>query len=130
MLADLLVVFHLVWIIFMLWGFALTIRGFFRPAFFDRWLFRTVHLLGILFVAALEPLGRYCPLTVWEHELRDRGRPPLDDYPGAFIIDNIERLIYIDVDPWMIAVPTAAIALFTLTMFIMRSPAKFQWMRR
>lgn len=109
----------------MLLGFALTIRAFFRPAFFDRWLFRSLHLGGILFVAALEVLGKYCPLTLWENALR-KHFDPTTDYPGAFIIDHIERFTYYDVEPWIIAVPTVAIAVFTLVVFIIRPPAKFR----
>ncbi len=92
-LADAIMVIHLAWIIFMLWGFVLTIRGFFYPKFFERWLFRTIHLLGILFVATLEILGKFCPLTLWENALRNHYNPETD-YPGSFIIRHIADLIY------------------------------------
>ena len=124
LLADLLVVIHFAWIVFMLWGVVLTIRGFFRPAFFERWLFRTVHLLGIAFVAALALLDRYCPLTVWEYRLRHRGEARGSDYPGAFIVDNIERLIYIRVDPDIITAVTALLAVFIVVVYLWRPPTR------
>jgi len=122
-LADTIMVLHLAWIIFMLWGFVLTIRGFFHPKFFDRWLFRTVHLLGILFVVALEILGKYCPLTLWENALRGHYNPETD-YPGSFIIKYIEQMIYPDVSPLVVIIPTILLATFTLVAFVSKPPAK------
>lgn len=122
-LADTIMVLHLAWIIFMLWGFVLTIRGFFHPKFFDRWLFRTVHLLGILFVVALEILGKYCPLTLWENALRGHYNPETD-YPGSFIIKYIEQMIYPDVSPLVVIIPTILLATFTLVAFVLKPPTK------
>ena len=124
-LADTILIIHLAWIVFMLLGFVLTVRGFFRPAFFDHWLFRTIHLAGILFVALWEILGKYCPLTLWESGLRRHYNPDVD-YPGSFIVGHIEKLIYPDVSPLVVIIPTIAIALFTLVMFVIRPPAKFR----
>lgn len=122
-LADAIMVVHLAWIIFMLWGFVLTIRGLFHPKFFERWLFRTVHLLGILFVVTLEILGRYCPLTLWENALRTHYNPETD-YPGSFIIKQIEQMIYPDVSPLVVIIPTILLAAFTLAVFVLKPPAK------
>ena len=122
-LADAIMVIQLAWIIFMIWGFALTIRGFFHPKFFERWLFRTVHLLGILFVVTLEILGRYCPLTLWENALRTHYNPETD-YPGSFIIKQIEQMIYPDVSPLVVIIPTILLAAFTLAVFVLKPPAK------
>ena len=122
-LADLIMVIHLAWILFMLWGFVLTIRGFFYPKFFDRWIFRTVHLLGILFVVTLEILGKYCPLTLWENALRSHYNPETD-YPGSFIVKQIEQMIYPDVPPLVVIIPAILIAAFTLAAYILKPPAK------
>jgi len=107
----------------MIWGFVLTIRGFFYPKFFDRWLFRSVHLLGILFVVTLEILGKYCPLTLWENALRSHYNPETD-YAGSFIIKHIEQMIYPDVSPLAVIIPTVLIAVFTLAVFVLKPPAK------
>lgn len=124
-IADGLVVVHLAWIIFMLYGFALTVRAFWKPTFLDRWLFRSVHLAGILFVAGLEVLGKYCPLTIWENALR-RHYDPEHVYPGSFIVQYVVRLIYPDVDPVILLIPTASIALFTLIVFVLRPPERLR----
>jgi hypothetical protein len=88
-------------------------------------LFRTVHLGGILFVAALELMHKYCPLAIWENALRQPGNPDTA-YPGNFILGYIERLIYPDVSPLVYLLPTYGIALFTLVMFVVRPPGKFR----
>jgi len=124
-IADIILVVHLVWIVFMLYGFVLTIRAFWRPAFWNRWLFRSIHLGGIIIVAGLEILGKYCPLTLWENALRHRYNPA-NNYPGNFILGYIERLIYPDVSPLVYLLPTYGIALFTLVMFVVKRPAKFR----
>jgi len=124
-LADVLMVAHAGWILFILAGFVLTIHGFWNPKFFERWLFRTIHLLGILFVAALELLNKYCPLTIWENALR-RHYDPGTDYPGSFVIGHLEELVYPEVSPLVVFVPTMLIAVFTLTVFILKPPSKFR----
>ena len=124
-LADIILVAHLLWIIFMLFGFALTVRAFWRPAFWDRWLFRTIHLAGIIFVAGLEILGRYCPLTIWENGLRQHYEPTAE-YSRYFILDLIERVIYPEVSPLVYLIPTYGIALFTVVMFVVKPPVKFR----
>jgi len=116
---------HFAWILFMLLGFVSTVRAFWHPKCFDRWLFRTIHLLGILFVAALELLNKYCPLTIWENALRGHYVPDTD-YPGSFIIGHLEELIYPNVSPLVVVIPTIFIAVFTLTVFILRPPSKFR----
>lgn len=112
----------------MLLGVVLTVRGFYHPQFFNRWLFRSLHLGGILLVATLELLGEYCPLTVWENQLR-RAYDPTIEYPGSFIIGYLERLIYYEVPLWVVILPTMGLAIFTLIVFIARPPARF-WRRR
>ncbi len=139
-LADLLVVIHFIWILFMLWGFILTLSGSFtlyflhtaaerRPSFFDRWLFRTIHLSGILYVAVLTIFGKYCPLTIWENQLRARHAPHLK-YPASFVIHYIEKLVYPDADFLLFVIPTMIIALFTLIMFVLKPPAKIKQLTR
>jgi len=124
-IVDTVVAIHLIWIIFMLAGFVLTIRGFWRQEFFNRWLFRTLHLGGIIFVGILGLLGKYCPLTVWENALQARYDPSLV-YPGSFMIHYVEKLLYPGVHPLVIQIPTTLIAVFTVIVFIFRPPEKIR----
>lgn len=122
-LADTIVVIHFTWILFMLLGFIFTLRGFFYKEFFDRWLFRTLHLFGIIYVSLLAMMGKYCPLTIWENILRLKYDPNLT-YTGSFIINYVEKLVYPDINPLVIRIPTTFIAVFTVVVFIFRPPKK------
>ena len=125
--ADIIVVIHLLWILFMLSGFFFSLRGFFNPKFFDRWIFRTLHLCGIVYVGLLALLREYCPLTILENVLRQKYNPALS-YPGSFIVYYIERLVYPNVNRLIILIPTIIIAVFTIVIFIIRPPAKIREM--
>jgi hypothetical protein len=109
----------------MLWGFLLTIRGLWRSAFWDRWLFRSAHLAGILSVGGLEAFGKPCPLTIWEHQLRMRDNPG-GAYDDGFIIHFIDRLVYWDVDPTLLTGATLLIAGITTMAYILRPPQKIR----
>jgi len=124
-IADIIVVIHFIWIIFMLLGFFLTIFGFFRKNFFDLWLFRTLHLSGILFVGILTLLRRFCPLTILENLSRVRYNPETT-YPGSFIIHYIEKLVYPDVNQLFLRTGTVFVAVFTLVVYIIRPPSKIK----
>lgn len=124
-LADIIVVAHFVWILFMLSGFFITLAGFRYKKVLDWWLFRTSHLLGIIYVAVLSAMGRYCPLTVWEYSLR-AGQGPQLSHEGSFIIRYIESLVYPDVSAIMIRLPTFFIAVFTFAVFAAKPPAKIK----
>jgi hypothetical protein len=125
LVADIIVIVHLLWIIFMLWGFMLTLWGFSRKDFFDMWLFRTVHLFGITYVSFLFVMSKYCPLTLWENCLRSKYDPGLI-YAGSFMINYAKRLVYPDINPLIIQIPTIFIAVFTVVVFIIRPPKRIR----
>ena len=131
-LADLVLVIHFVWIMFMLSGFLLTVTAFCRlylfrrdserwNRFLDRWFFRTFHLCGIIYIGLLAILGKYCPLTLLENTLRAKYNPEMV-YPGSFIIYYLEKLVYPSVHPLIILIPTIAAALLTIIAYIFRPP--------
>ena len=124
-LADAIVVTHFAWILFMLVGFMLTLYGFFWKKFFDKWLIRTLHLFGIVYVSLLAIMGKYCPLTLWENVLRAKYDPSLT-YPGSFMIYYAEKLVYPDINPLLIRIPTTFIAVFTILVFIIRPPQRIR----
>ena len=122
-LADLIVLVHFAWILFMLAGFFLTVSAFFHRAIFDWWGFRTFHLVGILYVSLLAAMGKFCPLTVSENSLRMKHDPNLV-YPGSFIAHYLEKIVYPDVPPRFILIPTFLIALFTVVVYCVRPPVR------
>lgn len=124
-LADIIVVVHFGWVLFMLLGFVLSLWGFFWREFFNWWLFRMLHLFGIVYVVLLAVLRQYCPLTILENTLRARYNPILT-YPGSFIVHYINRLVYPDVNPLILLIPTIFIAVFTVVIFIIKPPARIR----
>ena len=124
--ADAIIVVHFLYILFMLLGFLLTGYAlFFRQKFFDWWLFRSLHLLGIFYVVSLSILGKYCPLTILENELRLR-HEAYSVYSGSFIVHYLEKLVYPDVNPLVIRIPTVFLAIFTIVVFIIKPPKKIK----
>ena len=75
-LADLLLVIHFVWAVWMVGGIALAFLGFWKRRFWRWKVFRITHLIALAGTATV-PLwyGNLCPLTIWEVNLRvDAGR--------------------------------------------------------
>lgn len=96
LLADLTVLAHLLWILFLITG-ALWGR---RHRFVQ-----ISHLSGLAFALVLQVLGWHCPLTHLEAWLRARHNPELT-YSGSFIIHYVERLIYLEIAPIWISMAT------------------------
>ena len=71
MLADLVLIVHAAFVLFVLGGLVATWIGIAldRPFAYNPW-FRNLHLAAIAFVVAEALLGIMCPLTVWEDALR------------------------------------------------------------
>jgi len=122
-LADVIVVIHFLWIIFMIMGFVLTMAAFRWKKLFDLFWLRTIHLAGIVFVATLGILGEYCPLTVWEAALRER-HDPNAAYAGSFIVHLIEQVVYPNVSPMVVTLPVIMMAVATLIIYVLRPPLR------
>ena len=107
-LADIIVLVHFLWIVFLIFG-AIPGRRY-RPIKF-------IHLSGLFFALLLQVFDWYCPLTyleVWLSARHDPGRA----YAGSYIIHYLEKIIYLEVDRWVIAVLT--IVLFGMNAWIYR----------
>ena len=132
--ADIVVLIHFGWIVFILavffvtaWAFVavnlLKKNGGWEYRFLDRWVLRSVHLAGIIYASTLSVVGRYCPMTILENFFRRR-HDLNSAYPGGFIIHYIERIVYPDVSIEVILIPTAVVAILTVLMFAVRPPLK------
>ncbi|EQB63040.1 MAG: hypothetical protein RBG1_1C00001G0619 [candidate division Zixibacteria bacterium RBG-1] len=125
-LADAVIFVHLIWIIFMLVGFFITLYALaFKKSLLDWWKFRTLHLVGIFYVAGLSVLGKYCPLTILENKLREQASPQ-QVYQGSFISHYLEKIVYPEIDPLWIQIPTLALAIFTILIFVLFPPLKIK----
>ncbi len=101
MAADLVVLVHFLWILFLICG-----------AFIGRRyrLVKIFHMAGLGFAVIMQIYGWYCPLTHLEMWLRQKHDPSLT-YSGSFIIHYIEKVIYIQLSPGIIFVLTLTMVL-------------------
>jgi hypothetical protein len=81
--ADLLVVLHLAFIVFVLLGGLLALKWR-RVAF--------LHLPAVIWAVLLELNGWGCPLTPWEQQLRQLAGDP--GYTGGFIAHYLVPVLY------------------------------------
>lgn len=86
-LADIVVVIHLLWIVFLIIG---AIPGVRYPVA------KMIHGAGLAFSVIIQIFGWYCPLTHLEVWLRIR-HDPMYSYTGSFISHYIEQIVYLEV---------------------------------
>lgn len=95
LLADLLTTFHLGIVLFVLLGQVAILTGILRGW---RWiegaLFRWTHVGLMVFIAAQGALGRICPLTTWEYDLRVAAGE--EGHSGTFIGRLMHDVLFID----------------------------------
>jgi TRAP-type uncharacterized transport system fused permease subunit len=99
--ADITVIIHLLWIIFLIFG------AF--PGRRHLWIKR-IHITGLSFAFVIQIIGWYCPLTyleVWLRMLPDNS----PHYSGSFIVHYIEKIVYIKL-------PAKAILIMTVFLFL------------
>lgn len=83
-LADLVMLGHFTWILFLVFGFIFALRGS-RLAF--------IHLGGLAFALLLNLEGWYCPLTFLENYLYSLCNPGLA-YGGSFLAHYLVKIMY------------------------------------
>jgi Protein of Unknown function (DUF2784) len=120
-LADLVLLLHAGFIVFVVLGLLLVLAG---GALKWRWVrnrwFRLAHLGAILLVVVQAWLGIVCPLTTLENYLRRRAGQP--GYELGFIADHVQRLIFFQAPGWVFALCYTAFALLVLLSFWLVRP--------
>lgn len=97
--ADLVVVVHFAFVVFVVFGLLLTLMGGTRRWEWVRSMrFRAIHLAAIGMVVAESLCGITCPLTVWEQHLRYLAGQT--SYRGDFIAAWVHDLMFFDAEPW------------------------------
>ncbi len=105
-LADAVLIAHVLFVLFVVGGFALILAGARRWDWVRNRAFRTTHLAAIALVAAEALLGITCPLTRWEDILRATGREE-----RSFVGRWLAWLLYYDLPEWVFAIAYCAFAL-------------------
>jgi polyferredoxin len=119
LLADALLVFHFLIVVFIVGGLILVWIGALAGWAWirNRW-FRYLHLAAIVFVATEALLGYACPLTVWEDMLRGGVRPE------SFIGRWVRQLLFYQAPEWVFTTIYALWAGLTLLTLRLVPPAR------
>jgi hypothetical protein len=86
--ADGVLFIHFLWIAFVILGFPL-----FLYMKLSGW--RIAHLLALVIMIVMQLTRTICPLTYLEAYLKSKGTSG-HVYPGQFMIESIEKLIYVE----------------------------------
>ena len=118
LLADIIVVFHLAYVLFVIVGFALIWLGVaLRWGWVRRPAFRIPHLVFTIIVPVEALVGLICPLTTWERELRQQaGQRPEDiSFMGRLTRD----ILYYQAPEWVFTVCYVVFGLLVLGTFFL-----------
>ncbi len=86
--ADFVIFAHSLWIAFVILGFPV-----FLYLNWPKW--RIFHLITLIAMIVMQLTRTICPLTYIETYLKSKGESGRV-YPGQFMIDTIEKLIYVE----------------------------------
>ena len=122
-LADLILLLHVLFVVFVVVALLLIIVGGFRQWLWirTRW-FRTAHLVGILVVVAQSWAGLLCPLTTLENWFRSQAGEV--SYDGSFIQYWLEHFLYYDAPWWVFVVVYTSFGLLVIITWMVFPPRK------
>ena len=86
--ADLVVIIHFIWILFIIGGFPLFL-------YLNSTAGRVIHLIALIITIGMQTTSTICPLTYLEAFLKSKGNASRV-YPGSFLIEKLESLIYVE----------------------------------
>lgn len=121
--ADLTVVLHMGYALFILLGQLLILAGVvFRWQWVRNMTFRCVHLTAILIVVAESLLGITCPLTTLEKWLRTQAGQA--NYRGDFIASFVHDLLFVEFQPWVLTIAYVAFGAMVAGTFWLAPPKR------
>lgn len=121
-LADLIVTFHLFYVIFAVGGQIVILAGLWLKWRFVRQpAFRIAHLIAVAFVAFEAVIGMVCPLTEWENNLRQLAGQSVDT-DISFIARLVRKVIFYDFPPWVFSVMHIFFGLVVIMTFVFAPP--------
>jgi hypothetical protein len=118
-LADIILIVHFLFVAFVVGGLALIWIG---AAVGWGWVrdvrFRAAHLAAIAIVALEAVAGIWCPLTVWEAQLRGSGAEK------SFVAQWVHRLLFYDFPEWVFTLLHVGFALLVAATWWLVRPQK------
>ena len=112
--ADIVVVLHFFWIVFLIFG-ALIGRRY--------GLVKALHIAGMGFALVIQIFGWYCPLTYLEVWLR-RMHDPWGGYEGSFIVKYVRELVYVELSGKAILIATVFLVLISTWLYVYKPKKK------
>ena len=120
-LADLVVVLHAAYALFLVVGLVLILAGMlFRWRWTRNFWFRVVHLVMIAVVVFEAAAGLVCPLTSLEWQLRRAAGETVEE--GAFIARWAHELLFIEAAPWAFTVAYCLFGAAVLATWVFAPP--------
>jgi hypothetical protein len=124
LLADFVVLIHFCYLGFTVGGEISILIGWLRGWTWVRnRVFRTLHLLAVLFVAFEALLGIWCPLTLWEYRLRTAaGQSAEEDI--SFVGRLVRMLLFYEFPVWFFTLLYVGFGGLVLLTLMLVPPAK------
>ena len=122
-LADLVLLLHILFVVFVVAALLLTIVGGYRQwQWVLNWWFRVVHLVAIAVVVAQSWVGLICSLTSLEMWLRVQAGGKR--YDGSFIQYWLQRFLYYDAPAWVFVTAYTVFGLLVVITWLRFPPQK------
>ena len=120
-LADVLVVFHLSYVLFAILGAVVVLIGWpFGWGWIRNRVFRFTHLVCVLIVPLEAIGGVLCPLTTWEKELRLKAGQTPDEL--SFVGRLTRDVLFYEAPPWVFTVCYIVFGLLVIATFFLVPP--------
>jgi hypothetical protein len=122
LLADLVVVIHLLYVLFAAGGLIGILLGAgFKWGWVRNRRFRIIHLVAVGLVALEAASGIVCPLTAWEYNLRRMAGETVDK-DLSFVARLIHSAIFYDFPGWVFTVIHILFGLLVVITFVLLPP--------
>ena len=122
-LADLVLLLHALFVVFVVAALLLTVVGGYRHwQWIRNWWFRVIHFLGIAVVIVQSWAGLICSITTLEMWLRRQAGGKL--YDGSFIQYWLQRFLYYDAPGWVFTVVYTGFGLLVIITWIRFPPLR------
>lgn len=121
--ADVVVIVHMLYVLVVVFGLPLIWLGI---ALGHQWVrniwLRGIHLAMILIVVGEAWAGITCPLTTWEHTLREWAGQ--ESYRGAFVANLVHDLLFYEAEPWVFTLIYTVFGLLVIGSFLAAPPRR------
>ncbi|OPX93947.1 MAG: hypothetical protein A4E62_02285 [Syntrophorhabdus sp. PtaU1.Bin002] len=122
LLADLIVILHLIYVLFAVGGqLAILVGRALHQAFIENPVFRICHLAAVAIVAVEASIGLFCPLTLWEYNLRQLAGQRVDT-DISFVGRLVRLIIFYDLPDWAFTALHISFGLLVMLTFILVPP--------